>query len=202
MTVGTFDHVRRVRRSPAAQRAAWIVLGVVVVVALVVGWHRPTPPRRASEIATIEADTKCPSCEDLSVADSTAPTAIAARQAIVRRIDEGQSPAQVQAYLVSRYGQGILLRPPTSGATGLVWEIPLGAGAVAIAVLGVVFWRRRRVTAVDVAAEDAELVRQMLADEPGVGSGADRAPAGSHGARVDDGEPVPAGRPAPGGDDT
>jgi len=183
MTTELLQPLRRMRRSPAAQRGAWLVLGIMVVVALVVGWHRPTAPRRATEIATIEADTKCPSCEDLSVADSTAPTAIAARQAIVHRIDEGETPAQVQAYLVSRYGPGILLRPPTSGATGLVWEIPLAGGVVAIAALGVVFWRRRRVSGVDVAAEDAEIVRRMLTGEPDADHQEDPGPGG--GARPD-----------------
>ena len=155
----------QVRRSARNQRVAWVVLAVAVAVALVVGAHRPTPPRRSAEIAAIEADTKCPSCEDLSVATSTAPTAIAARAAIVKRIDAGQSPKQVEDYLVSRYGQGILLRPPTSGLTGLVWELPLLAAGLAAVALGVFFWRRRRVTAVAVSEEDDELVRRLLEED-------------------------------------
>lgn len=152
----------RLRRSPRAQRAAWALLAVVVAATLAVGAHRPSLAPRAARIAAIEADVKCPSCEDLSVAVSTAPTAIAVRHAIVQRVDAGETTAEVEQYLVGRYGPSILLRPPTSGGTGLVWELPLAAAAAGVAGLGVVFWRRRRVAAVALAAEDDELVRRAL----------------------------------------
>lgn len=155
----------RLRRSARGQRVAWVVLAVAVAAALVVGAHRPTPPRRAAEIAAIEANIKCPSCEDLSVATSTAPTAIALRAAIVKRIDAGQSPKQVEQYVISRYGQGILLRPPTSGLSGLVWELPLAGAGLGVVALGIFFWRRRRVTAVNVSEEDDDLVRRVLEAE-------------------------------------
>ncbi len=152
----------RYRRSAGVQRVAWALLLVAVVTALVIGWHRPAGSPRAQRIAAIEASVKCPSCEDLSVAQSTAPTAVAVRHDIVARVDRGQSTAQIEQYLVSRYGTSILLRPPASGAAGLVWELPLLAGAVGVGALGLVFWRRRRVAAVAVAADDDDLVRRAL----------------------------------------
>ena len=155
----------RYRRSARVQRAAWIILLVVVAAALVAGWHRPAGSLRSQRIAAIESSVKCPSCEDLSVAQSTAPTAIAVRAAIVARVDRGQSTAQIEEFLVSRYGTGILLQPSTSGATGLVWELPLVAAAAGIGALGVVFWRRRRIGGLVVAAEDDDLVRRALAGE-------------------------------------
>jgi cytochrome c-type biogenesis protein CcmH len=151
-----------VRRSATVQRVAWAVLGVVVVVAMVVGWQRASLPPRAARIAAIEADVKCPSCEDLSVAVSTAPTAKAVRQVIVQRVDAGASTASIEQYLIGRYGPSILLRPPTSGLSGLVWEVPLAVAAVAVVALGTVFWRRRSVAAVAVDDRDDELVRRAL----------------------------------------
>ncbi|MCK4177017.1 cytochrome c-type biogenesis protein CcmH [Aciditerrimonas ferrireducens] len=154
---------RRSLRRPAFERAAWIVLAVAVAVALVVGWHRPSGSPRAQEIATLERDIKCPSCDDLSVAVSTAPTAIAVRHTIVRRIDEGQTPTEVEQYLISRYGTAILLDPPTSGPTLLVWVLPGLAGVVAAGALGGFLWRRSRAAAVAVEADDEALVRAALA---------------------------------------
>jgi len=166
--VGTIGpRLRTYRRSARAQRTAWALLAVVVVVAFAVGWRRASVPPRAARIAAIEADVKCPSCEDLSVAVSTAPTAVAVRSLIVRQVDAGASTAAIEQYLVSRYGPSILLRPPTTGASGLVWELPLAAGAVAIAALAVVFWRRRTVAPVEVSDLDADLVRRALGEASG-----------------------------------
>jgi len=168
-------------RTPAVERAAWVVLAVAVALALLVGWHRPTGSRRAQEIATLERDIKCPSCDDLSVAVSTAPTAIAVRHTIVRRIDAGQSPAQVEQYLVSRYGTAILLEPPTSGPTVVVWVLPGLAGVVAAGALAGFLWRRGRQRAVAVPEDDEALVRAALQamgagpepDRPGSSPGRD-----------------------------
>ena len=57
----------------------WTLLGVVLVAALVVGSGAlsSSPPTAAQRAAAIEAVVRCPTCEDLSVAQSTAPTAAA-----------------------------------------------------------------------------------------------------------------------------
>jgi cytochrome c-type biogenesis protein CcmH len=118
-------------------------LGVVVVVALVVGSSpgssRPTTVQRA---AALEAQIKCPSCEDLSVAQSSASSAITVRHEITQMMQAGQSDQQIENVLVARYGPTILLRPPTHGLTLLVWVIPAVAGAGALTGLGMVFFRR------------------------------------------------------------
>ena len=59
-------------------------------------------------------------------------------------MDEGRTDQQIEAVLVGQYGTTILLRPPTSGLTSLVWILPAVAGAVALGALGVLFWRRSR----------------------------------------------------------
>lgn len=125
----------------------WIVLGVVVVLALLVGsgaFHSssPTPGERA---ASIESVVRCPSCEDLSVAQSTAPTALAVRAAVTQLIAEGRTDQQIENYLVARYGSTIVLDPPASGWSLLVWLLPLAGGVVALVALVALFVRRRRV---------------------------------------------------------
>jgi len=107
---------------------------------------------------------RCPSCDGISVADSSASTAEAVRQAVLARVQAGQSDARIEAYLVSRYGPDILLRPPVSGVTAWVWVLPPVGLAAAVAVLVVVLWRRRRERGQTAAASDAdrELVRRAL----------------------------------------
>jgi cytochrome c-type biogenesis protein CcmH len=123
----------------------WTLLGVVLVVALVIGSGvfrsgAPTPAQRAY---AIESVVRCPSCEDLSVADSTAQTAVTVRAAVVRQLAQGRTNQQIEDYLVARYGSSIVLDPPASGWSLLVWLLPILAGLVAVTALVVVLVRRR-----------------------------------------------------------
>ena len=118
----------------------------VLAVALLIGSgvfdSSPTTP--AQRAASIENDVRCPSCVDVSVAQSNQSTAIAVRHEIVRLVDQGQSTAEIDQILVGEYGQTILLVPPDAGGVPVIWLVPAAAGVVAIAGVGVVFWRRSR----------------------------------------------------------
>ena len=126
----------------------WTALGVVLVVALVLGSGVLTSstPTAAQRAVAIESVVRCPTCEDLSVAQSTAPTAVAVRGAITQLIAEGRTDQQIQEYLTARYGSSIVLDPPASGWSLLVWILPLLAGLVAATALVALLVRRRRLS--------------------------------------------------------
>jgi cytochrome c-type biogenesis protein CcmH len=143
----------------------WVVLVVILAVVLAFSASRGGGPLTVSERANaIDASLKCPSCEAISVRDSSAPTAVAVRQLVLARVRAGQSDQQIDRYLVSRYGPSILLSPPASGLTTVVWVVPLLAAAVGVIGLGVFFWRRRRPVTVRVTPEDRALVDRALVD--------------------------------------
>jgi cytochrome c-type biogenesis protein CcmH len=124
----------------------WIVLGAVLAATLVIGSGvfdsaPPTPTQRAY---SIDSTIRCPSCEDLSAANSSARTAVIVRSFVRQLIAGGKSDRQIRDDLVARYGSTISLVPPTSGWSLLVWLMPLAGGGVAIAALGGLFIRRRR----------------------------------------------------------
>lgn len=158
------------RRPFAASTLVWVVLAIVFAGALVVaaspGSARQSPAQRA---AALDAVLKCPSCETISVADSSASTAVAIRQLVASRVRAGQSDAQIEGYLVSRYGPSILLRPPATGLTAVVWVVPVLVAMVGIGGLAVLFWRRRRVAPVRITQEDRALVAQALAQASAAG---------------------------------
>jgi cytochrome c-type biogenesis protein CcmH len=124
----------------------WTLLGVVLVVALVIGSgvFRSGAPTSAQRAYAIESVVRCPSCEDLSVADSTAETAVTVRAAVVRQLAQGRTNQQIEDYLVARYGSSIVLDPPASGWSLLVWLLPILGGLIAVTALVVVLVRRRR----------------------------------------------------------
>jgi cytochrome c-type biogenesis protein CcmH len=151
---------------------SWAALVVVLGVALGVGASHGGPPATPAQRANaIDALVRCPSCQGISVADSSASTAAAIRRAVAARITEGQTDSQIDAFLVSRYGPGILLRPPVRGSTAWVWVLPPAAAVVAVAGLVSVLWRRRRRPSVAVSAEDRALVDKALSDRAAVAGG-------------------------------
>ncbi len=135
-------------RPRAARRRSlvWLVLAVVLVVALLVGSgvFSSKPITNAQRVQAIASGIKCPSCEDLSVADSNAQTAITVRNAIAAQVAAGRTDQQIDDYLIARYGSAIVLTPPTSGWSLLVWLLPLAAGVVALGGLTLFLVRRRR----------------------------------------------------------
>ena len=124
----------------------WTVLGVVLIAALVIGSGAlsSSSPTDAQRAAAIESVIRCPSCEDLTVAVSSAPTAVTVRSTVTHLIDQGWTDAQIKQYLVARYGSAIVLDPPTSGWSALVWVLPIAGGLAAVTVLVVVLVGRRR----------------------------------------------------------
>jgi cytochrome c-type biogenesis protein CcmH len=130
-------------------RPRWLgvaVLAVVLAVALAIGSGvggsgRVTDAQRA---AALDTQVRCPSCEDLSVAQSSAPEAVAVRRQVARLVRAGRSDAQIEQVLVGEWGPTILLRPPDSGLTAVIWIAPVVLAAGAFGAVAVLFWRRSR----------------------------------------------------------
>jgi cytochrome c-type biogenesis protein CcmH len=117
----------------------WAVALVAVAgLALVAGPHASGD---AARVAHLESLVRCPSCEDLSVAQSDATSAVAVRADIARAVARGQSDSQILTSLEATYGSTILLSPPTTGIGVLLWIVPLAALA---ALVGVVVRLARR----------------------------------------------------------
>lgn len=129
----------------SSPRVGLTALLLVLVVALVLGsglgGGRPTAAARS---AALDSQIRCPSCEDLSVAQSSASAAIAVRHEVARLVRDGQSDQQIEQRLVAQYGPTILLRPPASGLSAVVWVLPVVGGVAAVATVGTMFWRRSR----------------------------------------------------------
>ena len=132
------------RRVPLWAQVALPLLVLVVALVIGAGVFSSTPETAAQRAAAIETGVRCPSCTDVSVADSDATTAIAVRHQIQSLVDAGRSTEAIDQVLVSEYGQTILLVPPDTGGIPLIYVVPLVLGAGALATVGILFWRRTR----------------------------------------------------------
>ena len=97
-----------------------------------------TPQDSILEVRTKEvaAHLRCPVCQGLSVQDSPARLAQEMRSVVKEQLRAGKSKEEIEAYFVSKYGEGILLEPPARGFNLLVYVLPaallLGGGALVV----------------------------------------------------------------------
>lgn len=107
-------------------------------------------------------DLRCLVCQNQNIADSNAELAHDLRQETYEMVSAGKSASEIVDFMVARYGDFVLYKPPVRGNTLLLWGAPfaLGIGGV----LGLVWFIRRRAAAqasTNTALSDAE--RQRLA---------------------------------------
>lgn len=101
-------------------------------------------PKLEARARDISSELRCLVCQNQSIDDSNADLARELRLLVRDQIKEGKSDAQVRDYLVSRYGDFILLKPPVNLETALLWAAPFATLALAA---GLVLARARRRTA-------------------------------------------------------
>ena len=124
-------------------RSFWLWSAAFAVVLVVAITLTPSTPSQATRIAHLESLVKCPSCDDLSVADSNATTAVAVRHEITQDVGSGMSDNKILTTIEAQYGPQILLSPSTSGLGALLWVVPIAALVVLIAALLRLARRRR-----------------------------------------------------------
>lgn len=150
----------------SGRRWPWLVIALVLAGTLTYGTVDDVGPRTDGQrLRGLYESVKCPQCQGQSVADSDAPAAKAIRAEIKRRIDAGEPDGEIRSYLVSRYGDDVLLTPSNDGLAGLVWFLPVAIFVCAVAGLAAAFrsWRRDR--APTVSADDRDLVAQALSTD-------------------------------------
>lgn len=117
-----------------------------LVMAVVIG--ADTPLENAEDEARAQSlmrEIRCVVCDSEPVSHSTADIAMDMRRQIRQQVDDGQSSADIRQFFKDRYGQYVLLRPPSDGVGMLIWLFPfallVGVGGLLAARL---FAKRRK----------------------------------------------------------
>jgi cytochrome c-type biogenesis protein CcmH len=95
-------------------------------------------PAMEQRARNLQRQLRCLVCQGESIDDSHSPFANDVRQLVRQQIAEGKSDEQIEDFLVARYGDFILMKPPVKPDTWLLWLAPflvLGAGGVVAAVV-------------------------------------------------------------------
>ncbi|MGB7975224.1 MAG: cytochrome c-type biogenesis protein [Roseiarcus sp.] len=121
-------------------------------------------PALEARARALSSELRCLVCQNESIDDSEAPLARDIRVLIRERIGKGETNDAVRAYLVSRYGDFILLKPPFKPETLLLWLSPvltLGLGVTAA------YYARRRAPGAtpSLSAEEEARLAALTADD-------------------------------------
>ena len=118
----------------------------------------------------LSRELRCMVCQNQSIDDSEAPLARDLRLLVRERIAAGDTDAQVIDFLVSRYGEFVLLKPRLNSHTWLLWfltPLALAAGGCGLWAYG----RRRRVSGeqdealLNLTPEEEARINQLIATE-------------------------------------
>jgi cytochrome c-type biogenesis protein CcmH len=122
-------------------------------------------PAVEARLKAIAHELRCLVCQNQTIADSDAPLAVDLRRQTRAMIAAGKSDEEIRGYMVERYGNFVLYKPPFTAATAVLWVAPglLVLGGLA----GLVFMlRRRKVPAAapaPAASPDAKKLRDIAA---------------------------------------
>ncbi|HZZ87658.1 MAG TPA: cytochrome c-type biogenesis protein [Caulobacteraceae bacterium] len=120
----------------ALRRAAIGVLAIVTLGAAAADpADRLREPSQEAHARVLFRDIRCLVCQSQSIDESDAPLARDLRQLVRQQVAAGRSDEQIRAFLVSKYGQFVLLTPKVSLGNAVLWVGPLlviAAGAAAL----------------------------------------------------------------------
>ncbi|MBK7000232.1 MAG: cytochrome c-type biogenesis protein CcmH [Rhodoferax sp.] len=115
-------------------------------------------PAVEQRLIAISEELRCLVCQNESLAGSRADLALDLRRELRSLIKQGKTDAEIREFMVSRYGDFVLYRPPVKPTTWLLWLGPFVLVIVGIAAL--LNYLRKRNRAIDTAAlSDAERQR-------------------------------------------
>ena len=112
-------------------------------------------PLTEQRLISISEEMRCLVCQNESLAGSRSDLANDLRREIRTLIKEGKSDEQIRTFMVERYGDFVLYRPPVKPVTWLLWIGPFVILGIGIAGL-LMYLRRRNSSVPNVVLTDAD----------------------------------------------
>ncbi len=124
-------------------------------------------PELDARVLVIAEELRCLVCQNETIAASHADLAVDLRKQIRIKLQQGQSQQQILDFMVERYGDFVLYRPPFNARTLLLWLGPFLLLVIAAGVMAVnVRSRRRAAMAQEWSEAQARRARELLGEAP------------------------------------
>jgi cytochrome c-type biogenesis protein CcmH len=124
-------------------------------------------PVAEARLMQLSSELRCLVCQNQTIADSNAELAVDLRNEIREKIQIGMSDAEIKDFMVARYGDFVLYRPPVKNTTLVLWIGPFLLLAVGGGIL--IFnlkQRRQRVADPALSDDEAVLAESLLHTDP------------------------------------
>jgi cytochrome c-type biogenesis protein CcmH len=120
-------------------------------------------PASEARMMALSSELRCLVCQNQTIADSNADLAVDLRGEIREKIQSGMSDAEIKDFMVARYGDFVLYRPPVKTTTLILWIGPFLLLAVGGGILYVNLKRRRQTVAdPELSRDDQALAESLL----------------------------------------
>lgn len=122
-------------------------------------------PDRAARYDTLIDELRCLVCQNQNLADSNAELAQDLRKQVYEMLEAGKSDKEIIDFMVQRYGDFVLYRPPLKNTTILLWAGPFVLLILAVFVLLRFIRTRARQMPVELNDAQRQRVRELLNKE-------------------------------------
>ncbi|WP_296893406.1 cytochrome c-type biogenesis protein [Thiobacillus sp.] len=121
-----------------------------------------TDPVAEARLMTLASELRCLVCQNQTIADSNADLAVDLRNEIREKIESGMSDAEIKDFMVARYGDFVLYRPPLKNTTLFLWVGPFLLLAVGGGILYFTLRQRRQRAAEPELSRDEQALAESL----------------------------------------
>jgi cytochrome c-type biogenesis protein CcmH len=119
-------------------------------------------PEQEQRYRSLIRELRCLVCQNQNIADSNADLAKDLRRQILEMIERGDSDQAIIDFMVARYGDFVLYRPPFKAITALLWVGPFLFLAGGLIVMIIVIRKRSRNTSPSLSESEQAQVRELL----------------------------------------
>ena len=125
-------------------------------------------PALEKKVITLSNELRCLVCQNQTIADSNAELAVDLRNQVRKQLSEGKSDREILDYMVQRYGEFVLYRPPLSYKTILLWAGPFALLLIAMFILvQQIRLRHKRIASEEFDQTDLSRARKLLDSSSG-----------------------------------
>ena len=119
-------------------------------------------PQQEQRYKNIIEELRCLVCQNQNLAGSDAGLAQDLRKQVYKMLREGQSDKEILDFMVTRYGDFVLYRPPFNAVTFFLWVGPFIIFAIGLIVLVRFIRQRKKEVVTTLTDNDKEKLKQLL----------------------------------------